>query len=112
VVHPDAYEPCDESDFENTMFEILLLIVIVVCLFGLIGKRSHPAHMKGLRAILARQCPSCRTPIPHNASYCPHCTQATGFGRPRVGVFDMECAHCHRVVNRFRPHACIKEFSQ
>jgi predicted amidophosphoribosyltransferase len=70
----------------NLMIELFLLIVVVVCLFGLIGKRSHPTHMKGLRGITARQCPSCRTPISHNASYCPHCGQETKFSESALSV--------------------------
>lgn len=63
------------------MIEIILLIIVVVCLFGIIGKRSHPAHMKGFGAIFAERCPSCRTPISHRANHCPHCTQPTGFNQ-------------------------------
>ena len=53
---------------------LLLLILIAVS-----GKRSHPAHVKGLAAIFARRCPGCRTPINSSARYCPHCAQPTGW---------------------------------
>jgi len=62
------------------MFEIILLLILFfVCLFCLIGKRSHPAHMKGFRSIFARKCPSCRVVISDKATHCPHCTQPTNF---------------------------------
>jgi hypothetical protein len=57
--------------------EILILIVIAVALCALVGKRSHPTHMKGLQALFSRRCPNCRIPIPGSAKYCAHCTQPT-----------------------------------
>jgi hypothetical protein len=57
--------------------EILLLILIVVGIFCLVGKRSHPTHLKGWRAVFSQNCPNCKTPIRGSALFCAHCGQAT-----------------------------------
>jgi hypothetical protein len=62
------------------MIEFIIIAgLLLLILFVVSSKRSHPAHVKGLAAVLARRCPSCRTPINRSASHCPHCAQPTGW---------------------------------
>ena len=61
------------------MFEIVVVVFVVVCIFAIAVKKSHPAQVKGLRALTAKHCPSCRTPIAGSATHCPHCAQPTGW---------------------------------
>jgi len=63
---------------EKTKMEIIIGILLLLLLFALVHKRSHPAAPKGWRGVLARPCPSCRTYINNRAAYCPHCAQPTG----------------------------------
>lgn len=64
--------------------EILIIIAVIVLLIIIaVRSGSHPAKVKGFRAIFAERCPHCRTVISGSATHCPHCQQPTGFGQRR-----------------------------
>jgi len=56
----------------------ILLVLIPFILIGLLFRRKKAVGLKGYRALMAVNCPNCRTPIDNRATYCPHCAQPTG----------------------------------
>jgi hypothetical protein len=69
------------------MMEFIVIVLLIALIAAVLGKRSHPAQLKGLAGILAERCPSCRVHINYKATHCPHCAQPTGFA-PRPTHWD------------------------